>query len=197
MRFLFGLGNPEAKYEETPHNVGYATIDRVAAMLDLISPVTTGMGIMLETGEKVFLCKPSAVYMNESGRSIREMLAYYKVDPSADTLLVVHDDLDLPIGALRGKIGGGTGGHNGIKSVVQELDTQDFYRIKIGIGRHEHMDPLAYVLAKMDDDRLDRIDDIINQAASRALEWLRGGCKEGFKYDERDNMRSSGDQASE
>lgn len=194
MRFVFGLGNPEARFDDSPHNVGYASVDRAAALLNL-DPVTTGTGILLhQTGEKIFLCKPSTVYMNESGQHIRDVLAYYKVEPSADTLLVIHDDLDLPIGSLRGKTGGGTGGHNGIKSIIQELDTQDFYRVKIGVGRHEHKDPYTYVTSKMDDDRLDKVEPIIDRAAQVALEWLHGRCKEGFKYDERDHMRSSGDQ---
>lgn len=171
MKFLFGLGNPEPKYDETPHNVGYATIDRVAELLEL-SPVDHGTGIRLETGEKIFLCKPKPHYMNESGIAIREMLSYYKVDPSVATLAVVHDDLDMPVGSLRGKIGGGTGGHNGVKSVIEELDTQDFFRIKIGVGRHEHMDPYTYVLSKLDNDRLDIIEKVINRAAKRAIQWL-------------------------
>jgi PTH1 family peptidyl-tRNA hydrolase len=180
MRFAFGLGNPEAKYDNTPHNVGYATIDKVVSMMGQ-ETFRTNVAIRKEDGSKVFLCKASNVYMNESGGPIKELLRYYKVSPSINTLLVVHDDLDLPIGSLRGKLGGGTGGHNGIRSIIEELDTQDFYRIKIGIGRHEYMDPYTYVLSKMDDDRIDRIEKTIKQAAERVLQWLKGELNEGFK----------------
>jgi PTH1 family peptidyl-tRNA hydrolase len=139
--------------------------------------------------------------MNESGRHIRELLEYYKVEPSKANLAVIHDDLDMPIGQIRGKLGGGTGGHNGIKSIIQEIDTQDFFRIKIGVGRHEHMEPLKYVIAKMDDERLDVIEKMIDYAAHRAVAWLQGTFDQGFKdslkeeKDERDNVRGGGDQA--
>lgn len=180
MKFLFGLGNPEAKYDNTPHNVGYATIDRVAELLGLTG-VERGTGVRLDSGEKIFLCKPKPHYMNHSGIAIREMLAYYKVDPSVATLAIVHDDLDMPVGSLRGKTGGGTGGHNGVKSVVDELDTQDFFRIKIGVGRHEHMDPHTYVLSKLDDERLDIIEKMVNRAAKRAIQWLSLPAEEIIK----------------
>lgn len=204
MKFLFGLGNPEAKYNNTPHNVGYATIDRVAELLGL-SPITAGTGVHLESGEKIFICKPTTVYMNESGRHIKEMLDYYKVEPSVATLAIIHDDLDIPIGHLRGRVGGSSGGHNGIKSIIEELDTEEFFRLKIGIGRHEHMDPYTYVLSKMDDDRLDLIERMIDKIARRAIEWLQmpadkeyqgfteGPAQQKEIKDERNNMRSGKD----
>jgi len=135
MKLIIGLGNPGIKYVNTRHNVGFAVIDILAAEIGA-SSFSSKHNALLSEGkignEKVVLLKPQT-YMNLSGQAVIAAALYYKIAPSE--IIVIHDDLDLPLGRLRIKKGGGHGGHNGLKSIFQCLGTQDFLRVKIGIGR--------------------------------------------------------------
>ncbi len=131
-----GLGNPGPKYDGTRHNVGFEVVDRLAQRwliplkLDRRLQAEYGVGSR-GPGQRLHLIKPQT-YMNRSGQPLRATLDWFKLSPAA--LLVIYDDMDLPVGRLRLRLSGSAGGHNGMKSVIDHLKTQDFSRLRIGIG---------------------------------------------------------------
>jgi peptidyl-tRNA hydrolase, PTH1 family len=148
-----GLGNPGPGYAETPHNVGFKVADALARRWDLpkakkkyageLSEGRTGPG-----GPRVALLKPQT-YMNEAGRSVGPARGSFHLD--LDRVLVLHDEIDLPFGEIRVRLGGGLAGHNGLKSLKRELGSADFNRVRVGVGRPDSTDPeivAAYVLGK-------------------------------------------------
>ncbi len=146
---IVGLGNPGSKYWNTRHNVGYAALDALAEDLHIsVSRVKFqgmyGQGTM--GGQKVVLLKPTT-YMNLSGQCVQPLLAWHRIKPGA--MVVVHDELDIPPGALRFKFGGGNAGHNGLKSITEQMGTPNFYRLRIGIGRPpQRGDVTSWVLGR-------------------------------------------------
>lgn len=137
MKLIVGLGNPGERYEDTRHNVGFQVIDALAqkAGIALTSNKFGGeFGQGSVRGEKAALLKPQT-YMNCSGDSVGPAARFYKV--TGEDLIVVHDELDMPLGRLQLKKGGGTGGHHGLDSIVDRLGTDDFVRIRLGIGKPE------------------------------------------------------------
>jgi PTH1 family peptidyl-tRNA hydrolase len=170
MHIIAGLGNPTKQYEGTRHNVGFETIDRIA----------DANGIKVDTkkhkalcgsgyidGEKVILAKPQT-FMNLSGESLRELTDYYKVSP--EDVIVIYDDISLDVGQLRIREKGSAGGHNGIKSIIAHLGTQEFPRIKVGVGeKPKGWDLADYVLGRYStEDRK-----IIDEAQKDAAEAVR------------------------
>ena len=135
MKIIAGLGNPGAEYAHTKHNVGFMLVDVLAEKLGAASWKENFFSALTEVrigGEKVFLVKP-LTYMNNSGEALGPMLSYYKMD--VDDLVVVHDDMDIPAGMVRIRRKGSSGGHNGIKSIIAHVGSEDFARVRIGIGR--------------------------------------------------------------
>ena len=135
MYVIAGLGNPDKKYEKTRHNVGFDVIDKMAQkynveLTEKKHKAICGSGYI--AGQKVLLVKPQT-YMNLSGESIQAILNFYKLDAESQ-LLVIYDDISLAPGRIRVRAKGSAGGHNGIKSIIQELGSQDFPRVKIGVG---------------------------------------------------------------
>jgi peptidyl-tRNA hydrolase len=147
MKLIVGLGNPGAQYEKTRHNVGFHVVDALAEKYGLHWE-RRGRA-MIANGtiehEKVVLVKP-LTYMNNSGEAVGELVRWFKSE--SDDLFVVYDELDLPIGHIRVRAKGSAGGHNGIKSIIQHLHTEQFPRMRIGIGRpkNAHMDAVDHVL---------------------------------------------------
>ncbi len=144
MYIIAGLGNPTAQYQGTRHNVGFDVIDKLADRYNISvegrkSRAFVGKGII--EGQKILLVKPQT-FMNLSGESIRGLVDYYKIDPETE-LLVIYDDISLDVGQLRIRKKGSAGGHNGIKNIIAQLDTQVFARIKVGVGEK----PKGYDLA--------------------------------------------------
>jgi PTH1 family peptidyl-tRNA hydrolase len=135
-----GLGNPGRRYEETRHNIGFKVVERIAGDLDagFRDKFNGRIAEAREGDARVALLEP-LTYMNDSGQSVAAALRFYKLDPRQ--LLVVHDEIDLALGDVRAKMGGGLAGHNGLRSLVQHLKTQDFARVRIGVGRPERGDP--------------------------------------------------------
>jgi PTH1 family peptidyl-tRNA hydrolase len=135
LQLLVGLGNPGDRYADTRHNVGFMVLERLAAAAGVtFRPQSRLQGQLAETGsgdQRLRLLMPQT-YMNESGRSIRAALDWYRLTP--EQLLVLVDDMDLPLGRLRLRASGSAGGHNGLRSTIQHLGTQDFPRLRIGIG---------------------------------------------------------------
>ncbi|SRR6266511_4689932 len=137
---VVGLGNPGRNYARNRHNVGWMVVDELArrhggSWRSKFNGQITDMRV---DGHKVGLFKPET-YMNESGRAVRAAAQFYKVEP--DAILVVHDESDLDAGRLQARAGGGLAGHNGLRSVAQHLGTQDFLRLRVGVGRPERGDP--------------------------------------------------------
>ena len=135
MYVIAGLGNPGKQYDNTRHNIGFMTIDRLAEQenIDILEKkhkAVIGKGTI--AGQKCILAKPQT-FMNLSGESIRELVDYYKVDETAE-LIVISDDISLDVGQLRIRKKGSAGGHNGIKNIIDHLGTMDFPRIKVGVG---------------------------------------------------------------
>jgi peptidyl-tRNA hydrolase, PTH1 family len=144
---VVGLGNPGKQYEATRHNVGFRILDQLALGLSAKSEgrkFSAQCGACLINGQKVLFLKP-LTYMNRSGEAVGQMMRYFKISPVQ--LLVVHDDLDLPLGRIRLVRKGGSGGHRGVASIIEQIEDQDFARLKFGIGRPLHDETVeAYVL---------------------------------------------------
>ncbi len=137
MFLIVGLGNPGREYSDTRHNVGFMTLDALSREYGLVFQSKPRFNSQLALGEHgsetVILCKPET-YMNLSGEAVQPVSSYYKI--SLDKIIVIHDDIDLPFGKIGYKIGGGAGGHNGLKSLDRHLGS-NYHRIRIGIGRPE------------------------------------------------------------
>ncbi len=176
MIVIAGLGNPGLQYAATRHNVGFMAVDRLARDKGVAfnkSEHHGKTGFYFDGGEKVLLVKPQT-YMNESGRCIREIVDYYKVDLS--DLIVIYDDVDLAPGGLRIRKKGGPGTHNGMRSIVDELGSGDFPRIRIGIGSQPPGWDLAdYVLSQLGGDDRRVIDDTVALAAEAAALMVEQG----------------------
>ena len=145
---VVGLGNPGPQYAKTRHNVGFMVADVLAARIGVPFKVHKKSGAEVATGRlggrSVVLAKPRC-YMNESGRQIGPLAKFYSIAPG--DVIVIHDELDIDFGKVRLKLGGGEGGHNGLRSVAQALGSKDFQRVRIGIGRPPgRKDPAAFVL---------------------------------------------------
>lgn len=151
-QLIVGLGNPGAKYDRTRHNIGFDIVDALARIWQInLTENRKFQGLFgegLGSGAvKVRLLKP-LTYMNKSGQSIRAVLDWYKVPP--ESVLVIYDDMDLPVGKLRLRLSGSAGGHNGMKSTIAHLGTQNFPRLRVGIGSakdvHPDKDTVSHVL---------------------------------------------------
>jgi peptidyl-tRNA hydrolase, PTH1 family len=172
---VVGLGNPGKRYAGTRHNVGLRAVEEV---VDRLGGSWRGRwhGRVCETrdgDERIALLAPET-FMNESGRSVAPAMRFYKLPP--ERLVVVHDELDLPLGDIRAKSGGGLAGHNGLRSVVQAIGTQDFLRVRIGIGRPERGDPRPvadWVLQPFAPETDE--DDLIQRGADCTLAVVREG----------------------
>lgn len=175
---LVGLGNPGPTYTHTRHNVGFRCIDALAAAehitVDRLKNKAFTARVTL-ADHKVLLVKPMT-YMNLSGQAVRPLADYYKIPP--ERMIVIFDDISLPVGRMRVRASGSAGGHNGIKSIVQELQTQAFPRIKVGIGQKPHPDyDLAdWVLSTFSAQEEKALEPVISWAGQAALEIMRHGC---------------------
>ena len=170
---VVGLGNPGEKYENTRHNVGFLTVDELAerARVPVQKLKHRALTNTLEVGSvKVLLMKP-VTYMNLSGEAVGEAARFYKLPP--ERVLVISDDVSLPVGKLRIRKGGSAGGHNGLKSIIQHLGTDQFPRIKVGVGQKPHpdYDMADWVLSKFAGEDLKTITEAIRKAAD-AVECL-------------------------
>jgi len=183
MRIVVGLRNPGADYEGTRHNVGSEVVERVLQRAGVppgrAPSRVSGAIAQVGTGDDRTIYILPFTFMNESGGVVRSALGYYKVDTS--DLLVIHDDIDLPFGRLRLQVGGGSGGHNGIRSVERALGTKEFSRLKVGVGRPPgSQDPADYVLRTFATSERPEVEVILEDAADVVERWLddRGRAQE-------------------
>lgn len=176
MYLIVGLGNPEEEYGKTRHNMGFDTINKIAEKYDIKLNKNKFHGIYENTileNKKVILLKPQT-YMNLSGKSIKKVVDFYKV-PLENTI-VIYDDMDIDKGIIKIRKKGGPGSHNGMKSIVNELQSTDFPRIRIGIGKPEFLpDKINYVIGPIFTDERKILDEGIKKAADAVIEILKNG----------------------
>ncbi len=175
---MVGLGNPGSRYAGTPHNVGFQVADALVACWDLPRPRKKFAGELSEGrtnpgGPRVAVLKPQT-YMNDAGRSVGPARGSFKLP--LDRLLVIHDEIDLPFGDIRVRLGGGLAGHNGLKSLKRELGSADFQRVRIGVGRPDTTDPeivSAHVLGKWRQSAAE-VQDLVERARREAERVVLG-----------------------
>ena len=191
MYLVVGLGNPGRQYEATRHNMGFDVIDRLVEEHRIPQGgvkfnAMYGKGII--GGEQVLLMKPLS-YMNLSGGPVRDMANYFKIDPETE-MIVIYDDIDLEPGQIRIRKKGSAGGHNGIKSIIAQLGTQNFYRIKVGVGAKPRGWDLAdYVLGRFSSDERIAVDKAICDAADAVEMILRDGIESAMNHYNRKNKQ--------
>lgn len=171
---IIGLGNPGRTYEHTRHNVGFMLLDRLAAIEGSeFQSMARWECEMAKLGDGNWLVKPQT-FMNLSGRAVRLVMSFFKLEP--DALLIVFDDASLPLGTLRFREKGSAGGHNGIKSLISHLGTQDFARLKIGIGQSDRADMKDHVLGKFSDEEAP----LLENTLARALDAVQLARSQGI-----------------
>lgn len=173
MKLIVGLGNPGRSYQKTRHNVGFMIIDELANKEKVsFSLKTKFKGELVQTnmkGEPVILLKPNT-FMNKSGESVLAVKQFYQIND--EDILVIHDDLDLECGKLRIRQKGSAGGHNGLKSIISCINSENFQRLKIGIGRDDKMLVTDYVLGKFTKEEKKEIEIAIYSGVDAIYDWL-------------------------
>ncbi|MDY6876954.1 MAG: aminoacyl-tRNA hydrolase [Chloroflexota bacterium] len=175
---IVGLGNPGPQYVKNRHNVGFRCLERLAAANGLVfdrrqKRARVARGTI--RGQPVILAQPQT-FMNESGRAVAPLARFYKVEPGC--LLVIYDDLDLPLGAVRLRPEGGSGGHKGMRSIIEHLGSHDFPRLRIGVDRPPgRMAPAAYVLQDFSMEENPQVEETLEWAVAAVETWLCEGIK--------------------
>lgn len=161
MKLIVGLGNPGNEYNNTRHNIGFMMIDNILESLNITTGKEKMGGLYFETninGEKIIFLKPSK-YINLSGDVIKKYIDFYKID--LEDIFIIHDDLDLEIGSYKLREKGGSGGHNGLKNIENNLKTKNYHRMKIGISNNKNMDTKDYVLGHLSKEEQKKLNEII------------------------------------
>ena len=176
MYLIVGLGNPEEEYARTRHNMGFDVVNKISEKYDIKvnkSKFNSLYGTGTIEGEKVILLKPQT-YMNLSGEAIRDFMNFYKL--SLQDIIVIYDDLDIEPGIIKIRKKGGAGTHNGMKSVVHELQSEDFARIRIGIGNPEYKnDLLNYILTRIPDEEYNLLQEAQENTLRAVVEIIKNG----------------------
>ena len=171
MKIIVGLGNPGAQYENTPHSVGFEAIDAIAAEIGAAWEPKRQFNCLMAKGTfagmPVMLVKPQT-YMNLSGDSVAPVVKYHNA--TAADLLVIQDDIDLPVGRMRVRKNGSCGGHNGIRNIIERLGTPDFARLKLGVGK-DKSNVIGHVLGKFSPDDRKVMDEVVAEAV-KAIETI-------------------------
>lgn len=182
MYIIAGLGNPGKEYEHTRHNAGFSVVDYIAYKNNIKIGKTRFKGLCGEGtigDEKVIILKPQT-YMNLSGESILDAVQYYKINP--ENLIVIYDDVSIPLGRIRIRPSGSDGGHNGMKSIIYLLESDSFPRIRVGIGAPD-ADMVSHVLGRFSSDEQKIINDVIKVAAEGAETIISSGVQQAMnKY---------------
>lgn len=193
MRIIVGLGNPGRRYQGTRHNVGFAVADEVARRIgaDFESGRAETLAARQGRGPAAVLVAKPLTMMNLSGESVAGLAGFYKVDPAS--ILVVADDVNLPLGRLRLRARGSAGGHNGLRSIIGCLGTEEFPRLRVGVGRGDPRRDLAdHVLARFDGDERDEVERAIARAADAVDTFLAEGIEAAMnEYNRAEDVSSS------
>lgn len=184
IKMIVGLGNPGSEYEQTRHNAGFWFIDELAwqykATLKEEKKFFGSVARISISGSDLWLLKPST-FMNRSGQAVAALAQFYKIKP--EEILVIHDELDIPCGRIKFKLGGGNGGHNGLKDIQARLGTPDFYRLRLGI---DHLGDrnlvVGYVLNKPSPEHRQQIDEAINKSLKAVPMLLAGEWEEAVRF---------------
>lgn len=175
------FGNPGAKYAETRHNAGFMVIDKIAEKYEIKIEKENFSGLIGKgeiNGEKVILVKPQT-YMNLSGECVIQLLNFYKINPT--NLIVVYDDIDIPIGKIKIRAKGSAGTHNGMRNIINMIKSEDFPRIRVGTDKpSEGIDLADYVLMKLTKDEKEKIDEAVSIAAEATVEIIKNGCEKAM-----------------
>jgi peptidyl-tRNA hydrolase, PTH1 family len=181
MYLIIGLGNPGNRYKYTRHNIGFMVLEKIADRWEVDIKQKSFDALWNRgkiAGNNVLLAMPQT-YMNLSGNSVRNLLAYFKVD--LNNLIVIHDDLDLPLGTVRLKNGGGDAGHKGLKSIITCLGSANFMRVRMGIGKPADRTPVEdYVLQKFDPDESALLQQIIQSASEATTDIIKSGLQQAM-----------------
>ena len=172
MKMIVGLGNPGKEYENTHHNIGFMVLDNYTKKRNINFSSTKFKGKYAEefiNGEKVIFLEPQK-YMNLSGEVVRDFVNFYKID--IKDILIISDDLDMDCGKIRLRERGSSGGHNGLKNIESHLNTQDYRRLKVGVGNNKNVDTKQYVLSKFTKQELDKINPTIELAENIIDDFL-------------------------
>lgn len=176
MYIIVGLGNPENEYANTRHNMGFDTINKIAKKYNMEFSKTNFKGIYgtgIIEGEKVILLKPQT-YMNLSGESVKKIIDFYKLN--TENLIIIYDDIDIEPGIIKLRKTGGPGTHNGMKSVIKEIGTEKFPRVRVGIGKPEHKgDLINYVIGKIPEQDKEILEKSTDLARDAVIEIIKSG----------------------
>lgn len=188
MILVAGLGNPGSRYAETRHNIGFIVVERVVARAGGTPWRPRFSGLISEltlAGERALVLEPQT-FMNRSGEAVRAAAAFYKIQPRE--VLVVHDELDLPFGTVRLKLGGGEAGHNGLRSVTEQLGTRDYVRLRVGIGKPPpgfRGDGADFVLQAFAPAERASVDDLVERASSAVALFAERGLEHAMNVTHR------------
>ena len=176
MYLIVGLGNPEPEYSKTRHNMGFDVINKISEKfgIDVTKQKFQGLyGTGSIEGEKVILVKPQT-YMNLSGECVRPFVDFYKI--KLENIIIIYDDIDIPTGITKIRKKGGAGTHNGMKSVIAELQTEDFARIRVGIGKPEYKDDMInYVIGAIPEEEKNILDEGTTKAEKAMISIIKDG----------------------
>ena len=176
MYLIIGLGNPEQEYSKTRHNMGFNTINKIAKQQKIEVNKTKFQGLYETTiieGQKAILVKPQT-FMNLSGNCVQEFVNFYKIEKN--NIIIIYDDMDIEPGEIKIRKKGSAGGHNGMESIIQMLGTEEFPRIRIGIGRPEHNgDEINYVIGAIPEEEIPKLDDGVEKAKEAIIEIIKNG----------------------
>ena len=176
MYLIIGLGNPEEEYSKTRHNMGFNAINKIAEQYGIKVNKSKFQGLYesaIIEGQKVMLIKPQT-YMNLSGECIKQFVDFYKIPK--EEILVIYDDMDIEPGKIKIRKKGGAGGHNGMKSIIQMLGTEEFARIRTGIGRSKHSgDDINYVIGAIPEEEIPKLEEGVEKAKEAVIEILSNG----------------------
>jgi PTH1 family peptidyl-tRNA hydrolase len=176
VKVIVGLGNPGLKYKNNRHNAGFMVLDEIAKHEKVLfkkSFLWNCYFVKITAGQEVMLLIKPLTYMNNSGRCVKKIFSKYVLE--AKDLLIVYDDADLPLGALRLKTCGSSGGHQGLASIITQLNSQDFPRLKLGIDKNTGADLADYVLSDFSAQEKETISESIAKAASACVDWVKRG----------------------
>lgn len=176
MYLIVGLGNPEPEYANTRHNMGFDSINKIARELNIDLKKTRFNAILGEgvvEGKKVFLVKPQT-FMNNSGESVEAFVNFYKIP--MENILVIYDDMDTEVGKIRVRAKGGAGSHNGMKSIINELNSEEFARIRVGIGKpKDEFDRIDYVIGRVSKEEQLKLQKGVDSARDAVIYWIENG----------------------
>ena len=198
MYVIAGLGNPGKKYANTRHNMGFITIDQLAEKHDIKVDKVKFKALVGEgriAGQKVLLVKPQT-YMNLSGEAVRQAMDFYKIDP--EELIVIYDDIDIPTGTFRIRKKGSPGTHNGMRNIFQHIQTNDFPRIRVGIGSGKKENLIGYVTGGISKSEKELLEDALTKSADAAACIIEKGIDKAMnEYNVRPNKEKKEKKAVE